>query len=157
MEEKEYLSEERYQKSNTKVNKTGKILLIVGAAVLVIGIVLLIIGGIGMGNTMIGGLGTVMDSAYDKMQDMANGAFGNFTLFAIGGTLCSLGFGLMVVGGIVILIGHRREIKAYATQQTMPIEKETIEKMAPTYGDAAQKIAKGIVTGIKEGLKDPEK
>lgn len=34
----------------------------------------------------------------------------------------------------------------------MPLAKEGIEKMAPTVGNAAGKIAKGITSSIKSGL-----
>lgn len=37
-------------------------------------------------------------------------------------------------------------------QQTMSLAKEGIEKMAPTVGNAAGEIAKGITNGIKSGL-----
>ena len=34
----------------------------------------------------------------------------------------------------------------------MPLAKEGIKKMAPTVGNAAGEIAKGITSGIKSGL-----
>lgn len=78
---------------------------------------------------------------------------------------------ISILGGVVILVGgtislsiyliaKRRDIAAFTIQQTMPLAQETIEKMAPTVGDAAgmigKGIAKGISSGIKEGLKDKD-
>lgn len=65
-----------------------------------------------------------------------------------------LGFFSCFIGLILrFFIGNQRQITAYFTQQSMPIAKEGIEKMAPSAGVAAKEIAKGI----KEGLKDEEK
>ena len=57
--------------------------------------------------------------------------------------------------GLVLrfFIGNQRKINAYFAQQSMPIAKEGIEKMAPSAGVAAKEITKGI----KEGLKKEEK
>ncbi len=66
------------------------------------------------------------------------------------------------IGGVVIalscfialmfyLIAKRREIQAFTIQQTMPLAQEAIGKMAPTIGNAAKDIAKGITSGIEEG------
>lgn len=41
---------------------------------------------------------------------------------------------------------------AFTIQQEMPVKQETIEKMAPSVGEAAGTVAKGI----KKGLKDEE-
>lgn len=59
----------------------------------------------------------------------------------------------LMISGFIYTITKRREIMAFSVQQTMPIAKEGIEKMAPTIGNAAGVIAKGI----KDGLKDDEK
>lgn len=55
--------------------------------------------------------------------------------------------------GFVFFISKGREIAAFTTQQAMPIAKEGIDAMAPTVGNAAKEIARGI----KEGLSDEEK
>ncbi len=47
---------------------------------------------------------------------------------------------------------YKREIGAFTIQQEMPVKQETIEKMAPSVGEAAGTVAKGI----KKGLKDEE-
>ena len=59
----------------------------------------------------------------------------------------------LAIGSMLILTSKRREVNAFIVQQSMPIAKEGIEKMAPSAGVAAKEIAKGI----KEGLKDEEK
>lgn len=43
-----------------------------------------------------------------------------------------------------------REITAFYTQQQIPIVKEGIEEMAPSIGNAAGEIAKGIKTGLND-------
>lgn len=89
---------------------------------------------------------------------------------------------LSVFGGVILFIGgmislsiyliaKKRDISAFAIQQSMPLAQEAIEKMAPTIGEAgktvidkvgpsigntAGSIAKGITKGIKDGLKDED-
>lgn len=67
--------------------------------------------------------------------------FGVFVIF----------FGLIVSAGI-FLAAFGRNIFAFQTQQVMPVAKEGIEKMSPTFGT----VAKDITKGVKEGLKDKE-
>lgn len=55
--------------------------------------------------------------------------------------------------GFIFFISRGREIAAFTTQQVMPVAQEGIDTMAPTVGNAAKEIAKGI----KEGLNDDEK
>lgn len=70
-----------------------------------------------------------------------------------------------VLGGFIIIgsctwslyiffFAKRREILAFTTQQVMPVAQEGIEKMTPTASHAAGELAKGITSGIKEGLKE---
>lgn len=70
--------------------------------------------------------------------------------------LSFIGIGVIFMGGMIALafyvIAKRREILAFTTQQVMPVAQEGIEKIAPTIGNAAGTIAKGI----KEGLKDED-
>lgn len=144
---KKYLTEENYQRSNAKVKKIGNILIIIGLILLVVGIVLAILGGSGIGNEITTGL--------ESGQDITNptGILTGFGGIAIGLFMLPSGGFLAIVGLIVrFLIGNRREITAYTVQQTMPIAKEGIEEMAPTIGNAAGEIAKGI----KKGLNDEE-
>ena len=77
----------------------------------------------------------------------------------------------LMISAFIYTIAKRREILAFATQQTMPIAKEGMEKMAPTigkvgktivkdmapaYGEIAKEISKGIKDGLKEN-KDTKK
>ena len=152
MENKECLNEEQYQKSNIKVKKIGKILLVIGIVILIVGILFMILGGTGIGNTIANTKNTASNNIGGMQQ--TSSIFGNFGLFALGGFMDTIGFGLIVAGGIAISVSHRREITAYAVQQTMPIAKEGIEKITPTIGDAAGTIAQSVTKGIKEGLKN---
>lgn len=140
-----YLSEENYQKNNMKVKKIGNIILIVGSILLVIGIVMSLIGFIMFGSQIFNGF----ESGQTGIN--ASNMFSGISSFAIGGSIASVGFTVIFVGIIVrFVIGNRREITAYTTQQVMPIAKEGIEAMAPTVGTVAKEITKGI----KDGLKD---
>lgn len=150
MENEKYLSEERYQKNNQKVKKVGKILLIIGIITLVLGFILTVLGFLGFGNTAINTINN------DAMEKTAKGIFGSIGLFAIGGFFDSIGFTLTAAGAITMLVAHRREINAYATQQVMPIAQEGIEKITPTISNAAGEIAKGISKGIKEGKEETQ-
>ena len=90
------------------------------------------------------------------MEKTAKGIFGSIGLFAIGGFFDSVGFILTVAGAFTMIIAHRREINAYATQQVMPIAQEGIEKITPTISNAAESIAKGISKGIQEGKEETQ-
>lgn len=147
METKKYLTEENYQRSNEKVKKIGKILIIIGAIMLGLGIILLLSGFLGFGSQVTNGI--------ENGGNMnPSGIFSGIGLFALGGFIAGDGGLLLFIGLIVrFLIGNRREITAYTTQQVMPIAKEGIEEMAPTIGNAAKEIAKGIKQGINEADK----
>ncbi len=151
MEKEEYLSEERYQRNNKKVNKTGKILLIVGIIVFIIGGVIMVLGFMGIGSTASNAMNTVDTYGFDNSAgETAKGVLGSFGLIALGGFINFVGTGLLIAGGVVMIVSHRREITAYTTQQVMPVAQEGIDKMAPTIGRAAGEIAKGIKQGLNE-------
>lgn len=174
MQQSEYLSEERYQNSNAKVKKIGKILLIVGIVTLVVSFILLIVGFVGVGNSAMNGFNSMGNGMIDNfnsfgngnnginigvsgMQDTTSGIFGNIGLFAIESFMLTIGFGLTIAGGVVMFIAHRREITAYTTQQVMPVAQEGIQKMAPTVGSAMGTIGKELAKGIKEGINEANK
>lgn len=79
----------------------------------------------------------------------------------IGDSACtvSIMFGAFIcivtcmISGPIFMVAKRRYILAFSAQQVMPVAKEGIDEMAPTIGNAAGEIAKGI----KKGLKDDEK
>lgn len=142
---KKYLTEENYQRSNKKVKTIGSVLMIIGLILLGIGITFIILGALGIGNEITTGL--------ESGQDITNpkGILSGFGGFAIGVFTIPSGLFLTSVGAMVrFLIGNRREITAYSVQQTMPIAKEGIEEMAPVIGNAAGEIAKGIKKGLND-------
>ncbi len=155
MDNKEYLSEERYQKNNQIVIIVGKIVLVLGIIILVISFIILILGFTGFGNTYTTGIESAETGSINNSQ-MAKGAFGSIGLFALGGFMNVFGFGLTAVGGIIMFIALRREITAYTTQQVMPVAQEGIEKITPTVSNAAGSIAQSISKGIKDGMKEEE-
>lgn len=146
--QKEFLNEESYQQTNTKVKKIGKVLLIIGACLLGLGFIFLLCGLLGFGGQI--------SSGFAGGQESINptGIFGGFGLFAVGAFLMPPGFLLTAVGVILrFFIGNRREITAYTAQQVMPVAQEGIEKMAPTFGTVAKEISKGIHEGKNEANK----
>lgn len=142
---KKYLTEENYQRTNSKVKAIGKVLIIVGLILLAIGVILMISGMLGFGNE----INSSLEMGTDNVT--AGGILSGFGGFAVGAFLIPPGLFLTFVGLMVrFLIGNRREITAYTVQQTMPIAKEGIEEMAPVIGNAAGEIAKGIKKGLNE-------
>lgn len=77
-------------------------------------------------------------------------SFSSFPFYMLGGfsilASCMIAFS-------IYMVTKRREIMAFTTQQVMPVAQEGMDKMAPTIGNVAKEITKGI----KEGLKDEEK
>ena len=142
---KEFLSEENYQKNNKKVKIIGNILITIGLIMFVVGLILIISGFLGFGNQITTG----MELGQGGINP--SGISSSFGGFAVGGFMMVPGLFLTAIGFIVrFLIGNRREITAYTTQQVMPIAKEGIEKMAPTIGNAVGEISKGIKKGLSE-------
>lgn len=147
MENKKYLTEENYQNGNKKVKTIGTILMVIGLILFIVGLILVISGFLGFGSQITNG----MEMGQDGIN--TNSVFSSFGGFAIGGFMMVPGLFLTTLGIVFrFLIGNRREIMAYTTQQVMPVAKEGIEEMAPTIGNAIGEIAKGI----KKGLKDEE-
>lgn len=129
IENKKYLTEEKYQKVN-KVFKTFYfILAIIGIGIIVAEMVMLLKN---------------KPTNYLSIDDYHYGAI----------ILIIIGF-VLTAFSIRDLFRHAftRDITAYYAQQQMPIAKEVVEETAPTIGKAAKEISKGI----KEGLKDEEK
>ena len=121
-ENKEYLSEEEYQKANKKVNRVATILIIVGLIVAISSIVWMVIG---------------LNVLHSKFA-------------GIGGPVLILGLATLAFGGQLKFVSHGRQINAYLAQQQMPVVKEVAEKMSPTAGKVAKEVAKGIKEGINE-------
>ena len=182
MEQDKYLSEEKYQETNKKVKKTSKTLLIIGAILLVIGIIMTIAGFISFKNASNNTMNSFNNSAANmfdsfnnsinnddgeefvnsmkesvtSVTDSSKDSFTSVGLYALGGFVSSAGVVLLIVGGVMAYMAHRREITAYTTQQTMPIKKETINDITPTVADAAGTIAKSVSQGFEEGKKETD-
>jgi len=166
----EYLSEERYQQTNVKVKKVGKILLIVGAIALAISLLFTVLGFVGIGDVAKDSVDSVGDHFdfedgsfdidgdlfEDNTKDIASGAFGSVGIMIVGSIFGTIGFILLVAGGVIMLVAHKREITAYTVQQTMPLAQEGIEKMAPTVGSAIGTVGKELAKGIKEGINEAD-
>ena len=106
----------------------------------------------------------LLDSKYtdfNKKFDSQNYA----PFYMIGGFIL---IASIMISGSIYMMTKRREIAAFSVQQMMPIAQEGIEKIAPSVGKAGAsiakemaptygQIAKEISKGIKEGLKGEEK
>ena len=62
---------------------------------------------------------------------------------------------ILICDGIVVsltfyIISKKREIKAFTTQQMMPIKQESIKKITPTVANSAETISNSISNGITE-------
>lgn len=182
MEQEKYLSEEKYQETNKKVKKTSKTLLIIGAILLVIGIIMIIAAFVNFKNSERKAMDSFNNSASNmfdsfnnsinnddgeefvnsmkesvtSVTDSSKDSFTSVGLYALGGFVSSAGFVLLIVGGVMAYMAHRREITAYTTQQTMPIKKETINDITPTVADASGTIAKSVSQGFEEGKKETD-
>lgn len=153
MDNKEYLSEEEYQKNAKKLKKVGLIVLIIGIVVLVVGTVLAIVGFVGFGNSPMQAFGSdYVDEGV--VRGVAGSAMENMVVMIIGSLLSMVGLGVSAVGGILMFVAHGREIKSFTTQQVMPIAQEGIDKMTPTVSNAAGSVAKSVSKGIAEGKKE---
>lgn len=96
-----------------------------------------------------------------NMDDVANGIFNTainginkakYAGYYMGGGFVI--FVTLMISGSLYLISKRREITAFTVQQTMPLAKEGIEKMAPTVGGAVKEVTKGVKEGLNESDKD---
>ena len=154
-EKTEYLNEEWYQENAKKLKQIGKIVLIIGLVTLVVSFIMIFLVFLGFGRTVTSGIASNEIGNVDNAQ-MAKGAFGGIGLVALGGFINFAGLVISAIGGIIMVIAHNREIKAFTTQQIMPVAQEGIEKMAPTIGNAAGTIAQSIALGIKEGMKESD-
>lgn len=74
-------------------------------------------------------------------------SFGNIKFFMFGGFIIIATF---MISGFLFLFGKRREITAFTAQQIMPVAKEGIEEMAPTLGNVAEEVTKGIKKGTDD-------
>lgn len=101
-----------------------------------------------------------LNNNYDKVE-----AKNYIPLSVFGGVIIFIGG---IISLSIYLIAKKRDISAFAIQQSMPLAQEVIGKMAPTIGDAGKTVidkvgpsmgsaAGSIAKGIKDGLKDEDK
>lgn len=101
-----------------------------------------------------------LNNNYDKVE-----AKNYIPLSVFGGVILFIG-GMISLS--IYLIAKKRDISAFAIQQSMPLAQEVIGKMAPTIGDAGKTVidkvgpsigsaAGSIAKGIKDGLKVEDK
>lgn len=80
----------------------------------------------------------------------STGSFSNNFFIMLGVFVC---FCSCIISFSIFMFAKRRHVLAFAVQQSMPIAKEGINEMAPTVGNVAKEIAKGV----KEAQSDEEK
>ncbi len=137
MNEKEYLNEERYKRSNRKVKIIGTIIILIGLCLIGFGIYTLIQAH----NMQIPEMGA-SDWFSKSSNQMGKEATGMFMIIP--------GIFVTIVGCMVrFFIGNRREIMAYQMQQMMPLVKEGTEEMTPIASKAAKELSKSIHDGFK--------
>ena len=171
MNNNQFLNEEKFQQTNTKVKKVGTIIMIGALVLIVIGIIVIIMAA----NKSVPPMGD--SNWFDASTEKSHQKF-------LGTTLLMLGIFVEFVGCMIRFgIGNRREIMAYQVQSMMPIAKEGVKEMAPTmgqaagemmkemapaykemaqtmapvYGEVAKEVGKGIAEGIKEANQTEEK
>lgn len=89
-------------------------------------------------------------SEYEDLDMSSSNKFGTIVFYMFGGFIIVAG---LMLSSFVYMIAKRREIMAFGVQQTMPVAKETIDEMAPSAGNVAKEIAKGIKEGLDEEKK----
>ena len=121
MNNKEYLTEERYNKMNKGFKTLYIILAIIGVALIITGILILI-----------------------KNKDVDFYTISN--IIAIGLIIIGIPLSVLSIGDF-LRHTFTRDMISYYTEQSLPIEKEKIEKIAPSVGVLAKEISKGIKKG----------
>lgn len=150
MEEKEYLSEEKYQKTKKKLRRIALSILIIG---IISGLILI---GIGIyinttrDKSVINNIKVEIDKEisdnglslryYELSEELEKyrnkyDSCGQF--YGAGSVIIILS---CLISTYMFVIVKGREINAFAVQQGMPITKEVIEKTAPSVGKAVKEI-----------------
>ena len=139
MAKKEYLSEEEYQKNNKKVKIAGTIIMVIGICLVIAAIATLISS-------------SKMDIPHMSDPNWFEDSTAQMDREMTGIFMLMFGIFITVAGfNVRFIIGNKRSIMAYQTQQAMPIVKEGFEKMSPTLETAAKEIAKGVKEGMADG------
>ncbi len=93
------------------------------------------------------------DNSLTKEYCSAKNSISDFSSSAkimLGAFIC---IATCMISGSILMTAKGRHILAFQAQQVMPVAKEGIDEMAPTIGNVASEITKGI----KKGLEDDEK
>lgn len=88
------------------------------------------------------------DDSVEIDKEMIDAEYAGYYMFGGFIILASI-----MISVFILMLAHRRQIAAFTTQQTMPVAQEAIDTIAPTIGNAAGEIAKGIKTGLNEADK----
>ena len=135
---REYLNEEEFQKNNKKIKNSGLTIIIIGLCILFFSIFNFILAS----KIEVPQMGSLSWFEAKSAQNYREN---------LGRAMLGLGIFVTAVGCIFrFIVGNQRNIRAYQAQQVMPIAQEKIEKMAPSMGNAAKEIAKGIKEGISD-------
>ena len=84
-----------------------------------------------------------ISTGFDKDADLSS----SIPLFMLGGFII---ISTLMISISIFIFGNGRDIFAFTTQQYVPVAKEGINEMAPTIGNAAGEIAKGIKNGLND-------
>ena len=122
--ENQYLNEKKYQ-------KIKKGLITIGIISIVIAIVLLVL------------------ALTKKVPDMKEDSWFELETARMFLFMGAFIFGLMIPM-IVFPIAFARDINAFNAQSTIPVAKEAVNEMAPTAGNVAKEVSKGIKEGLDE-------
>lgn len=100
-----------------------------------------------------------MSGQIDQFENIFNSASntiskGKYVPFYIFGVFIIIAS--CMISFAIFMFAKKREITAFTVQQTMPLAKEGIEKMAPTIGSAVGTVGKEIAKGIKEGINEAD-
>ena len=112
MNNNQFLNEEKFQQTNTKVKKVGTIIMICALALIVIGIIIMVLAS----NKSVPPMGDY--NWFEASKEKSHQKF-------LGETFLMFGIFVEFVGCMIRFgIGNRREIMAYQMQSVMPIAKE---------------------------------
>ena len=82
----------------------------------------------------------------NKPEKLASKGYG--TMMIMGGVMALIF--TAIISGKLFMIYKRREILAFTAQQVIPVAQEGIDEIAPTIGNVAKEISKGIASGKKD-------
>ena len=97
-----------------------------------------------------------LTSKYCNLVEQINYGINRNKVFSCIISILLIMFGFFIItetfikSGVIYLFSKKRKIMAFTTQQSMPIMKEKMEKMAPSVGKVAENIAKGIKKGLED-------